>query len=56
MRKEKYKIVFNDAGVSKVINGPIIETDDIFLTIATPTGKVVINKKNIVFMREMREG
>ena len=47
MGKEKYKIVFNEAGVSQILNRSIIKSDDVFLTIAIAIDKDVITKKTL---------
>jgi len=52
---KKYKIVFRDTDRNKAVKGNYVEKDG-FLTVNTIEGiEVIINKKDVVFMKELIE-
>jgi hypothetical protein len=58
MDMNKYKIVFEDGRIKCIFGYPDFEADDVTrIKVITDQGNILyINKSNIVFMKEIKEG
>jgi hypothetical protein len=52
----KYKIVFKDGNYQKTVFGDLTFEEELIKVNTTQGNTVYINKSNIIFMKEIREG